>query len=206
MPRGTTLLDRLVAWSPVLMLGGLAALTYWLDAQVQPPAPRRDGSTRHDPDLYIENFRAVSFDADGRPRQSLAAVRAQHFPDDDGIEIAGASLALTDPGRPRMSVSADAALIPASRETVIFTGNVRASRDAAPPAKPGDKGSGPVTLTTDYLRVDPRQGRAVTDKPVTIEEPRGIIHSVGMELDNNARTLKLKGGVRGTLQPEGLSK
>jgi len=31
--------DRLIAWSPVLLLGGLAALTYWLDAQVQPAAP-----------------------------------------------------------------------------------------------------------------------------------------------------------------------
>ncbi|MEP7181765.1 MAG: LPS export ABC transporter periplasmic protein LptC [Betaproteobacteria bacterium] len=206
MSRGRTLLDRLVAWSPVLMLGSLAALTYWLDAQVQPPAPRRDGSTRHDPDLYIEHFRAVSLDAEGRPLQSLAATRAQHFPDDDSIEIAGPSLALTEPGRPRMSVSADAAVVPGSRETVIFTGNVRASRDAAPPTKAGEKGSGPVTLATEYLRVDPREGRAVTDKPVTIEEPRGIIHSVGMELDNKARTLKLKGGVRGTLQPEGLSK
>jgi len=37
---------------------------------------------------------------------------------------------------------------------------------------------------------------------VTIEEPRGIIESVGLELDNKAKTLKLKSGVRGTLQPQ----
>jgi lipopolysaccharide export system protein LptC len=206
MNRGRVLVDRLVAWSPVLLLGGLAALTYWLDAQVQPPAPRRDGSTRHDPDLYIDNFRAMSLDAEGRPQQTLAAKRAQHFPDDDSVEIAGPSLALTDPGRPRLSVSADAGLVPGNRETVVFTGNVRATRDATPPAKAGERGTGPVTLSTEYLRVEPRAGRAVTDQPVTIEEPRGIIHSVGIELDNNARTLKLKSGVRGTLQPEGLPK
>ena len=37
MDRTKLLLDRLTAWSPVLLLGGLAALTYWLDAQVQAP-------------------------------------------------------------------------------------------------------------------------------------------------------------------------
>ena len=38
MYRTREILDRLVAWAPVLLLGALAALTYWLDAQVQPPA------------------------------------------------------------------------------------------------------------------------------------------------------------------------
>jgi lipopolysaccharide export system protein LptC len=47
---------------------------------------------------------------------------------------------------------------------------------------------------------------ASTDKAVTIEEPRGIIHSIGLELDNKAKTLKLKSAVRGTLQPQALSK
>jgi LPS export ABC transporter protein LptC len=58
-----------------------------------------------------------------------------------------------------------------------------------------------VTFTTDLLQINPKLGRAETDRPVTIEEPRGIIHGVGMILDNNARTFKLKSAVRGTLQP-----
>jgi lipopolysaccharide export system protein LptC len=205
-PRPRALVDRLVAWSPVLLLGGLAALTYWLDAQIQPPPPPRDGSTRHDPDLFIENFRAVALDAEGRPRQSLSAKRAQHHPDDDSVEITGLALALTDPGRPRLSVTADTGTVPGKRDAVILTGNVRAMRDAAPAAGPGDAASGPLTIVTEYLRVEPEQGRAITDQPVTIEEPRGIIHSVGMELDNKARTLKLKSRVRGTLQPEIVAK
>ena len=51
------------------------------------------------------------------------------------------------------------------------------------------------------LRVIPKEGRAETDVLVTIEEARGIIQGVGMVLDNNARTVKLKSAVRGTLQP-----
>ena len=212
MNQGRKLIDRLISWSPVLLLGSLAALTYWLDAQIQQQPARRDGTTRHDADLFIESFRATSFDTDGRVRQSLAAKRAQHYPDDESTDFVALSMALTDPGNPRFSVTADAGTVAGDRETIVFAGNVRAVRDAAPPApKQGaansaDGPGGPVTLTTELLRVVPKQGRAATDRAVTIEEPRGIIHGVGMELDNNARTLKLKSGVRGTLQPRPPSK
>jgi lipopolysaccharide export system protein LptC len=208
-----TLLDRLVAWSPVLLLGSLAALTYWLDAQVQQQNPRRDGTQRHDPDLFIENFRASSFDIDGRLRQSLAAKRAEHYPDDDGVSFVAPALAVTDPGKPRMAVTADKGQVSGDRETVSFTGNVRATRDAMPatPAAPATKkakgrpaedATGPVTVTTEFLRVVPKQGKATTDKAVTIAEPRGIIEGVGMELDNQAKTLTIKSSVRGSLQPQ----
>ena len=87
MDRTRAFFDRFIAWSPVLLLGGLAALTYWLDAQIQTPAARRDGSTRHDPDLFLKNFRAVKYDETGKPKETLAALRADHFPDDETAEL-----------------------------------------------------------------------------------------------------------------------
>jgi lipopolysaccharide export system protein LptC len=207
MNTGRKLLDRLTAWSPILLLAGLAALTYWLNAQVQPQPPRRDGSTRHDPDLYVENFRAVVYAPDGTLSQSLSAKLAEHFPDDDSTLFTAPAVVLTEPGRPRFSVSADAADLAGNRETIVFTGHVRATREAAASAAgsaaaASNQGpSGPVTITTDYLRVQPKLSRADTPRPVTIEDARGIIHAVGMQLDNEAKTLKLESGIRGTLEP-----
>ena len=199
--------DRLVAWSPVLLLGCLAALTYWLDAQVQSSPPRGDGASRHDPDLYIENLSAVSFDKEGRVLQSLSATRAQHYPDDDSVDLIAPSLALTTSGKPRLAVTAETGTVAGDRETVTLRGNVRATRDAPATKAERDGGpAGPATFTTDMLRVIPKLSRAETDRPVTIEEPRGIIHGVGMILDNDARTFKLKSAVRGTLQPNTLPK
>jgi LPS export ABC transporter protein LptC len=203
MDRRGALIDRLVAWSPVFLLGGLAALTYWLDAQVQADTARRDGSARHDADMFIEEFRAVSFDAEGRLRQSLAARRAEHHPDDESVDFTMPSLALTDPGRPRMAITADAGTLSGDHEMVTFRGNVRATRDAIPDGTPaGNEPKGPITFTSETLRVIPKKGRAETDGPVTVEEPRGIIHSVGMTVDNEAHTIKLRSGVHGTLSPE----
>jgi lipopolysaccharide export system protein LptC len=210
MKRRPRLMDRLVAWSPVLLLGSLAALTYWLDAQVAQQQPRRDGSARHDPDLFIDRFRAVSFDADGRVRQSLAADHAQHYPDDESTDLSALSLVLTEPGNPQFSVTANKGVVSGDRETIELSGNVRALREASRPAPGGAKNaegpSGPVRLTTEYLKVTPKASRAETDKAVTIEEPRGIIRTVGMILDNKGKTLKLKSDVRGTLQPQTLPK
>jgi lipopolysaccharide export system protein LptC len=194
-------LDRLVAWMPVLMLGGLAALTYWLDAQVKSSGRRDDGSSRHDPDLYIERFRAVSFDVDGRLRQMLTASRAEHFPDDGSVELNTPMLAVTDPDKPRLSVTAEIGIVSGDREIVTLRGRVRGTRDAAPATAKERNPIGEATFTTESLRVIPKAARAESDGLVTIEEARGIIQGVGMVLDNNARTIRFNSAVRGTLQP-----
>ncbi|HTP99642.1 MAG TPA: LPS export ABC transporter periplasmic protein LptC [Casimicrobiaceae bacterium] len=198
-----TLLDRATAWSPVLLLGGLAALTYWLDSQVQPPPPRYDGSERHDPDIFIEGFRAVELDPQGRPRQAVAGTRAIHFGDDQTTEITDPLLSQTEEGKPEFRITAKSGRLSGDRKEVSFTGNVRAVREAGPTV-PGESPAGPVTMTTEFLHVVPDKEFAQTDKAVTIEEPRGIIHSVGLTLDNKAKTLKLRSGVNGTLQPQAL--
>lgn len=201
--RTRTLLDRATAWSPVFLLGGLAALTYWLDAQVQPPPPPRDGSARHDPDIFIEGFRAVELDANGRLRQLIAGRRAVHYGDDQTTEITQPELAQTEAGKPPFRITAQKGTLSGDRKQVTFEGNVVATREAGP-AQPGGESTGPVVVRTEYLHVIPDKEYATTDKAVTIEEPRGIIRSVGLTLDNKAKTLKLKSSVSGTMQPQAL--
>jgi lipopolysaccharide export system protein LptC len=202
----TRLVDRLVSWSPVLFLGSLAALTYWLDAQVQPPPPRIDGNLRHDPDMVIEQFRAQSFGPDGGVRQSLAAASARHFPDDGSVDFTAPAITLTEPERPKVSLEATEGTLSGDRETIVLRGKVRATQAAASGRDKAQAAQGPVTLTTEWLRLQPKKGRADTDHPVTIEEPRGIIRSVGLALDNEAHTLKLTSRVSGTIEPGHLPK
>ena len=206
MDRTRAWFDRIVAWSPVLLLGALAALTYWLDAQVQPPTERRDGSSRHDPDLFLQDFRAVTFDASGKPRETLSAQGAEHFPDDDSAELAKPRLSLTEPGRPTLTISADRGRIAGDREHGDFTGHVRVERDADPTPATGGEPSGPVTLTTDLLHVFTKEQRVQTDSAVTIEEPRGIIRGRGLEFDNKAKRVRITSHVSGTLQPQAISR
>ncbi|HQU49252.1 MAG TPA: LPS export ABC transporter periplasmic protein LptC [Casimicrobiaceae bacterium] len=195
-------LDRLTAWSPALMLGALAALTYWLDAQVG-GAPDKDARpTRHEPDMFIENFRAVSLGPDGTPRQSLTARRAEHFPDDRTSEFVEPRLALSDPGRPSLELTAKHGKLSADQNDAWFTGNVRAVRDAPAGDTTEPSPGGKMTLTTEALHVAIREERIDTDQPVTIEDARGIIRGVGLDFDNVAKTARLRGRISGTIEPQ----
>jgi lipopolysaccharide export system protein LptC len=197
MTRGRAWLDRLIAWSPVLLLGGVTALTYWLNAQVQPGAAKFDGSGRHDTDLYIENFRAISLDPEGRVRQSITARIARHFPDDDTTEFESPLITFTDPGKPPVSITSDRGMITGDQKNAYFTGNVKGVRAAAE----GESEKGPVVVTSEYLHVLPKEDKIETDKAVTISDPRGIINATGMEFDNKAKTFKFKSHVSGQMQP-----
>jgi lipopolysaccharide export system protein LptC len=206
MNRSRAVTDRFVSWSPVLLLAGLAALTYWLDAQITPPVVRADGNSRHDADIYVENLRAVIYGADGKPMQLLSAARGDHYPDDDTTVFVKPDLVLKDPKQPTFAVTADAARIGGDRNNVWFTGNVRAKRDADPNAAKGANGASALTLSTEYLHVLPRQRQADTDKAVTIEEARGIIRAVGMKLDADKKTVSFLSRLQGTIEPQALSK
>ena len=192
------LIDRLVSWSPVLLLGAFAALTYWLDAQIEVGNRKFDGSGRHDTDVYIQNFRAVSLDPQGRVRQALTAKLARHFPDDDTTELESPHITFSDPGKPQLTVSSDHAMITGDRENAFFSGNVKGVREATGT----DANSSEVTLTSDYLHVIPKDDRVITDKPVTIEDARGIISATGMEFDNRSKKLKFGTNVHGHLLPQ----
>ena len=197
MNRGRAWLDRLIAWSPVFLLGAFSALTYWLNAQVQPGGAAFDGSGRHDTDLYIEDFKAVSLDPEGHIRQSITARIARHFPDNDTTEFEAPLIIFSEPGKPPISITADRGMITGDQQNAYFTGKVKGIREATA----GERDQGPIVVTSEYLHVLPKEDKIETDKPVTISEPRGIINATGMEFDNKAKTFKFKSRVSGQLQP-----
>jgi len=194
-------LDRLIGWSPVLLLGALAAMTYWLNSQVRVPGPSFDGSGRHDADVFVENFKAVSLDEKGRVRQALEARRAEHFTDDDTTALDMPVITFTDPDKPKLDVTADHAVVTGDRANAYFTGHVKAVR-AAEPTGDGSEPEGPTTFMSEYLHVIPKEDRLETDKPVTITDSRGIINATGMTVDNRSKTLKFRSRVSGQLQPQ----
>jgi lipopolysaccharide export system protein LptC len=197
-------LDRLAAWSPVLLLGGLAVLTWWLDAQIQPPLPPNDGASRHDVDIYVENVRATSFGANGKPTQLLKATRGEHFPDDNTTTFSDIDLVVRDPKQPEVQVTAASAKLSGDRNDVWLSGNVHARREPEAP-HPGTQNPGAATLVTEFLHVQPHEKLADTDRAVRVADNRGVINAVGMKLDADAGVVRFLAQVHGTVEPAALS-
>ena len=177
-------------WFALILLALLAAVTLWIDRTVQPPPPKRDGSTRHDPDYIVNNFSSLRSDPQGNPRYSLAGIDMRHFPDNDTTELTRPFFTQFSLKKPTMQVQGERGLVSPNGENVYFMDNVKLIRAATPQ-------KGELTLLTEYMHIMPDQGLLKTDRPVTIlQAPRTVVHGTGMEYYKKERILKLFSRVR----------
>ncbi|HUU73942.1 MAG TPA: LPS export ABC transporter periplasmic protein LptC [Burkholderiales bacterium] len=176
--------DRLIAWSPAILLLLLVVLTWWLDARVRVPDAQLVGAGESDPEFYIEGFMAVRMNPDGSRRYELAGTRLTHYGDRRGSLLDSPSLLYYDYERAPLTVNADTAEVEGGGENVYFRGNVTVARPAY--------GSNPeLGLATTYLHVIPDTEIARTDQPVTMTEGNSTARSVGLEFDNKAAKIRL---------------
>ncbi|UCH46783.1 MAG: LPS export ABC transporter periplasmic protein LptC [Betaproteobacteria bacterium] len=180
--------DRLVAWSPVILLLLLAALTWWLDYRVRVPEQQANGGAGKDPEFYIEGFMAIRMNPDGTRRYELTGTRLTHYADEKGSLLASPSLLYHDYERAPVTVSSNTAEVEDGGDNVHFRGDVTISRPAF--------GETPeLGVATDYMHVMPDEEIARTDQQVTMTEGNSTVSSVGLEFDKKAREIRLLSNV-----------
>ena len=185
--------ERLITWSPLILLALLATLSFWLDRKVQPQARLPDGSTRHDPDFFIESFSAVKMNPDGTRRYALAAKRLVHYPDDNSTQLELPRLVYFDYERAPVTIRSDTAEVMQDGDDVFFRDDVQIIRSAyATNAELG--------VFTSFLHVIPDKDLAMTDKPVRIVEGSSTASSVGLEFNNVTREIKLLSDVKASYE------
>ena len=183
------MMQRITPWFPVVLLAVMAAMTVWLDRQVQPERSR-DGKARHDPDYMVENLAATRFGPDGVPRYSLSARRMVHYPDDDTTHLDAPRLLNFRRANTTVTVTSKTAMLSSNGENVYLTDDVRLVRSAY-------EDQSELTMQTSYLHIIPDDDIAKTDKPVRVSDAHILITAVGLEFNNQTRILKLLSNVRG---------
>jgi len=181
---------RFTAWFPVLLLAILAAVTVWLDREVQPPENTGNSNERHDPDYIVENFSATRIGNDGRPQHTLHAKRMAHYPDDDTTHLDAPRLVSFRGTAEALTVTAKNALLSSNGESAYLTDDVRLVRAAR-------DGHSELVVETNWLHVMPEAHTAQTDREVRISDANMLITAVGLELNSETRILKLLSNVRG---------
>lgn len=175
---------------PLAVLGLLALLTLWIDRTVQPPEPRVDGNTRHDPDYVLNNFVTTKTDTAGNISHVLKATEMRHYPDDDSTELENPHFTQYGVGKPSTMIEGKRGSVSSNGEIVKFYDDVRVVRQAT-----ADREE--MTLTTDYLEVEPKREVAKTNRPVVITQgPKTVVRAVGMVYDKKSQTIQLNKRVR----------
>ncbi|MCE9641525.1 MAG: LPS export ABC transporter periplasmic protein LptC [Betaproteobacteria bacterium] len=184
------MMQRLTTWFPVLLLAAVAAVTVWLDRQVQPPEAGVSGKSRHDPDYIVDNFAVTRIGPDGIVRYKLDARRMQHYPDDDTTDLVAPKFVNFHGAGVTVTASSKTATLSSNGENAYLKDDVRLTRSAY-------ENRGELTVLTSWLHVIPDDGIAKTDKPVRIQDANTLITSDGLEFNNETRILKLLSNVRG---------
>lgn len=179
---------------PIILIGLLAAMTYWLDMTSRKQDAAGNGMARHDPDYYVERFEVKHFDKDGRLQHTLQAERMTHYPDDDSTLVKVPHL--TYHREPPTYVTAREALVGTKGEHVNLSGDVRVTRD-------GTHGNPPTLLTTERLEAFPDEEIARTDAPVQIVQGPSQVTGSGLSANNLTSHYVLEGPVHGVFFRKG---
>lgn len=173
---------------PLLLLGLLAGMTYWLELASRPPGGGNDGKFRHDPDYLVENFEVRRYGPEGALQHTLRAALMKHFPDDDSTVITAPDL--TYHRAPPTSVTARTALVDGKGEHVRLIDDVRVTRS-------GQEGRPATVLLTSRLDAYPDDEIARNDVPVTITQGLSKLTGSRMQVNNQTAIYVLEGPVRG---------
>lgn len=175
---------------PLLVVGFLAALTWWLDHAGQTDDTGRRASGRHDVNFYVEHFTLRRYGSDGALQHTVTADKMLHFPDDDSTTLTAPHLTYYQ--GPRTDVTARTAWLDKEGKHVRLDDDVRIVR-------PGGPDSPDTVITTSLLFVTPDDEYAYTNAPVTITQGKSVINGVGLEASNKTGTAILSGPVQGII-------
>ncbi len=185
--------ESLTTAAPLLLVGMLAALTFWLDLVSQPPE-RGAGPSRNDPDYIVDGLSAVSMSEEGAASYTLSAEKMMHYPEGDTTLLSAPKFVNYGKAKAPVTITANEAVVSANGQHVYFQDNVRVTRAAHGP-------NSELVVRTSFLHVVPDENLAKTDRMVTLSDAATTVTADGFELNNETRVIKLLSSVRGTYDP-----
>jgi lipopolysaccharide export system protein LptC len=189
------LLDLASAYLPLLMMAVLASGTWWLVRNApSTEAPRSAAPARHEADYVMTKFVVQRFASDGGLRTQIEGDRLRHFPDNDTLEIDEARIrAIGSDGIVTLAV-ARKALANGDGSEVQLLGDARVTRPAS-----GKQEA--IEFHSEFLHAFRNIERLRSHLPVVVTQGQSVVRAEGMEYDNLARVVDLKGRTSATFIP-----
>ena len=206
------LVDQLTQSLPIVLMGLLALLTYWLVKSMPAQEPSNNTDTpRNGPDYTMEHFTLRVFGQSGVLRHQIEGAGAQHFPDSAHLDIQNFKMRSVNTQGRISTASSDRAEIRNSDTELVMMGNAQIVRQAGSRMRPPNaatksaatKEEWPrLTYNGEYLNVNMDTEQARSHKPVVLTRGNDRFTADQMELNQLAHTIELSGRVRTMLAPD----
>lgn len=183
------------AYLPLLLMALLALATWWLVRNTPVSEERVDAPVfAGEPDYTMHGVLLQRFAADGTLRLQVEGDVLRHYPANETIEIDQVRLRAIDPRGALLLASARQALTNDAATEVQLRGGAQVRH------APADGGA-PAEFRGEFLHAFVETQVLRSDQPVTLTQGRNEIRAAGMVVDQRARTARLDGPVRATLDP-----
>lgn len=159
--------DQVSIYLPVLLMGLLAAASYWLlRATPEAPLPAAERPVTHQPDYFMRRFSVKVFDASGVLKTEVFGAEARHHPDTDTVEIDNARIRSFN-AQGQLS-TATARRVIANGDNTEFTleGDAVVIREAG--RLPGGETLPRLEFRGEFLKVFTGPERIVSNQPVLL--------------------------------------
>jgi lipopolysaccharide export system protein LptC len=182
------------AYLPLLLMLMLALGTWWLVKNTPlAEGPREAAAPRSEPDYVMQAFVVERFDKSGRLKLRIQGEQLRHYPDTERIEIDQAHIrAVASDGRATQA-QARRALVNGDGSELQLLGDARVDGS-------GPRGE-PIEFRGEFLHAFLNTERLRSHLPVWVRSEGSEFRAEGLDYDNLAGLLELKGRMRAVLMP-----
>ena len=199
-PRGATASEWLWTVLPVVVMGLLAAWSFWLVRST----PSDSGASpslvpSQQPDMVLKDFVLQSYDANGALTSELQGVNGWHHPSDDSMVVEQARLRTLGHAQTQAAqwVTAQSNTLWVNGDQTQFklSGNAQVNKAYS------EEPSRDLTFRGEELFIDDGAQWVSSSEPVTITQGIQTMQGNSMRYDQAQGVLNLRGAVRVVRQP-----
>jgi len=194
---GRTLL-RLI---PLILMGTLTLLTFWLVQKVTPPEKSSLERVRlHEPDYTITNGALSALNEMGNTKYRVLGNKVIHYDDDASIDILTPRIRLFQPDKAPVTVKSDTGHLYGDLTILDLIDNASIFRPAQA-ATSSQAATLRMLASSTYFKVLINDDIIETNKPITLEQGISIMQSTeGGKFNNIEQSMTLLGQVKGRIE------
>jgi lipopolysaccharide export system protein LptC len=186
---------------PLILMGALTLLTFWLVQKVTPPEKSSLERVRlHEPDYTITNGALSALNEMGNTKYRVLGNKVIHYDDDASIDILTPRIRLFQPDKAPVTVKSDTGHLDGDLTILDLIDNASIFRPAQA-ATSSQAATLRMLASSTYFKVLINDDIIETNKPITLEQGISIMQSTeGGKFNNIEQSMTLLGQVKGRIE------
>ncbi len=186
---------------PLLLMGTLTLVTFWLVQKVTPPEKSTLERVRlHEPDYTITNGALSALSEIGNTKYRILGNKVTHYDDDASIDILTPRMRLFQLDKAPVTVKSDTGHLDGDLTILDLIDNASIFRPAQA-ATASQAATLRMLASSTYFKVLINDDIIETNRPVTLEQGMSIMHSTeGGKFNNIEQSMTLLGQVKGRIE------